>query len=109
MPTVNYHWFVRTLRMLALSLTFVSSSVAVAQETRSTILGTVTEATGAVVVGATVEITNTETNTTSKVTTNPKGYFEVPYLLPAVYSITVRAEGFKKHVKSGYVLMQRKK
>jgi len=77
---------------------------AFAQETRSTILGTVKDSTGAVVTGATVEITNTDSNTTVKLATNSSGYFEAPYLLPGSYSITVTALGFKKHLQRGFVL-----
>src|SRR5262245_6022577 len=87
--------------VVALALMTIS---AFAQETRSTILGTVKDTTGAVVAGAAVEITNAETNTTARLTTNDKGYFEAPYLLPAAYNIAVTASGFKKYVQSGYVL-----
>ncbi|MBA3716082.1 MAG: carboxypeptidase regulatory-like domain-containing protein, partial [Pyrinomonadaceae bacterium] len=69
---------------------------ALAQETRSTILGTVKDTAGAVVPGATVEVTSTDTNTATRLTTNDSGYFEAPYLLPGAYSITVSAGGFKK-------------
>jgi hypothetical protein len=87
--------------VVALALMTVT---ALAQETRSTILGTVKDSTGAVVTGATVEITNTDTNTTVKLATNSSGYFEAPYLLPGGYSITVTALGFKKHLQRGYTL-----
>ncbi len=77
---------------------------ALAQETRGTILGTVRDAASAVVPGATVEVTNTDTNTATRLTTNDRGYFEAPYLLPGAYSITVSASGFKKYLQSGYAL-----
>ena len=54
--------------------------------------------------GATVEVTSTDTNTATRLTTNDSGYFEAPYLLPGAYSITVSAGGFKKQVQSGYLL-----
>ena len=83
----------------------ISASVAVfAQETRSTILGTVKDQSGAVVSGATVDVTNTDTNTTTKLSTNSSGYFEAPYLLPGGYSISVTAQGFKRYVQQGYTL-----
>jgi hypothetical protein len=78
--------------------------VAIAQETRSTILGTVKDPSGAVVAGANVEINNTESNTTARVLTNSSGYFEAPYLLPGTYSITVTVTGFKKYIQKDYVL-----
>ncbi len=92
-------------RAMLLGLLFCPCSVsALAQETRSAILGTVRDTAGAVVPGATVEVTSADTNTTTRLTTNDRGYFEAPYLLPGDYSITVSASGFKKHVQSGYVL-----
>jgi hypothetical protein len=88
----------------ALWLVCLLGITALAQETRSTILGTVKDANAAAVAGASVEITNTDTNTTSRVNTNSSGYFEAPYLLPGTYSIAVSAPGFKKLVQQGYVL-----
>src|SRR5262249_28746736 len=75
-----------------------------AQETRSTILGTIKDPSGAVVTGANIEVTNTETNATTPLTSNSSGYFQAPYLLPGTYTITVTAQGFKRYVEKGYVL-----
>ena len=97
--------FDRRLQLVLLLATLILSVVAVsAQETRSTILGTVKDAAAAVVAGAAIEITNTDTNTTSRLTTNNSGYFEAPYLLPGSYTITVSATGFKRSVQKDYVL-----
>ncbi|HEX5081794.1 MAG TPA: carboxypeptidase-like regulatory domain-containing protein [Blastocatellia bacterium] len=104
MTIIKYHWLNRTLSALSLSLVLLTGGVALAQETRSAILGTVKDATGAVVAGATVDVTNTDTNATAKLSTNSSGYFEAPYLLPGVYSITVTAQGFKRYVQQGYTL-----
>jgi len=90
--------------MLSLVVILVTGGAALAQETRSTILGTVRDAAGAVVPGATVMIVNTETNVATQVATNHSGYFEAPYLLPATYTITVTATGFKRQVQQGLVL-----
>ncbi len=75
-----------------------------AQETRSTILGTVRDSAGAVVPGATIEVTNADTNASTRRTANDKGYFEAPYLLPGNYNVTVSAPGFKRYVQRGYAL-----
>jgi hypothetical protein len=91
----------------ALLLTFgllLASSAAFGQETRSTILGTVRDAAGAVVSGAAVEVTNADTNTSTRISTNDKGYFEAPYLLPGNYNVSVVATGFKRYLQTGYVL-----
>jgi len=87
-----------------IALAILASLAAFAQETRSTILGTVKDQAGAAIAGATIDVTNTETNTAAKLSTNSSGYFEAPYLLPGTYSITVFAQGFKRYVQQGYAL-----
>ncbi|MCS6805007.1 MAG: TonB-dependent receptor [Acidobacteriota bacterium] len=62
------------------------------------ISGTVTDETGAVVVGAEVVIKDTTTNVEYKTTTNPDGYFLVPGLPVSNYTVTVTAAGFKSLV-----------
>jgi hypothetical protein len=54
-----------------------------------------------VVPGATVVVTNTATNVSDKATTNQTGYFEVNFLNPGPYSVSVESAGFKKLVRSG--------
>jgi hypothetical protein len=53
-----------------------------AQETRATISGVITDAQGSAVPGASVVITNTEMNSSSRLLTNATGYYEAPLLLP---------------------------
>jgi hypothetical protein len=75
-----------------------------AQQGRGTILGTITDASGAVIPGATVTVANTATNVASTVTTNSEGSYFVPNLIVGGYSVTVTQEGFKKAVRSGIAL-----
>src|SRR5665811_219951 len=75
-----------------------------AQDIRGTISGTVTDPQGAHVVGATVAVTNTETNVSTSLTTNASGFYEAPLLLPGPYNVTVEARGFKKTVRSNLIL-----
>lgn len=74
------------------------------QETRSTIFGRVTDPQGSAVVGATVAVTNADTNVTTTRKTNESGYYEAELLLPGNYRISAEAPGFKKSVQSGIVL-----
>ena len=76
----------------------------IAQESRGTISGTVTDPTGAAIPGAQVTITETSSGTTSKTTSNGAGQYVVPFLLPGHYSIAVNKEGFKKAVRAGITL-----
>ena len=48
----------------------LASMAASAQERRSAILGSIKDQSGAAIAGATVAVTNTETNTTAKLLTN---------------------------------------
>ena len=77
---------------------------AFAQETRGTIFGRVTDPQSAVIAGATVVVTNTETNTSAKLTTNQTGYYEASLLLAGSYRVSAEAAGFKRLVRSGITL-----
>src|SRR6266404_2169686 len=63
-----------------------------------TILGTVTDNSGAVLANATVEVTNIATNVTKHTQTTSAGDFTIPYLPPATYRVTAEAPGFQKSV-----------
>ena len=84
-------------RVLLLSL-----CVAFAQDTRTaTLVGTVTDSTGAVVPGAKVTVTNTQTAFVATGQANAEGAYYIPFLAPGSYELTVEASGFKKYVRSG--------
>jgi hypothetical protein len=64
------------------------------QITSGTIQGTVTDANGATMPGANVEIKNLETNLSRSATTDEGGRFSVLSLPPGKYSVTVSKQGF---------------
>jgi len=66
-----------------------------AQSTFGTILGTVTDASGAVVPSAKVTVTNLGENTTIKLQTDAQGNYEALNLKAGTYQVTVEAAGFK--------------
>jgi len=78
---------------------FLLASFASAQETRSAIFGRVIDPQSAAIAGATVAITNMETNTAIHVKTNETGYYEVNLLIPGVYRVSAEASGFKTAVQ----------
>lgn len=84
--------------LAALLAAMLLCAAAVAQTNRGGISGTVTDATGAVIPGASVTITNVGTNQQQKLTTSAEGAFAATSLDPVVYSVTVEAQGFKKTV-----------
>lgn len=90
--------------LLLFVIAFFGAGVAVGQIGRGTILGTVTDATGAVVANATVEISNVGTNITQKTQTTSAGTYNVPYLPPGTYRVTVTLTGFQKSVVDGVTL-----
>ena len=69
-----------------------------------TIVGTVTDNSGAVVANANVDITNVATGTSSHATSSSDGNFTVPYLAPGTYRVTVQATGFQKAIADNIVL-----
>ncbi len=75
-----------------------------AQEFRATISGTVTDPSGAVVPGASVEVREKGTGAISRTTSDGAGQYVVPFLLPGDYSITVKAAGFQTLNRSNITL-----
>jgi outer membrane receptor protein involved in Fe transport len=72
-----------------------------AQTFRGTILGTVTDTSGAAISGATVAVKNVDTGLTRTVTTSTDGSYAVPELPIGNYSVTVEMSGFKSAVVTG--------
>jgi outer membrane receptor protein involved in Fe transport len=66
-----------------------------AQNPTATLVGITTDPSGAVVVGAMVEIRNVATNGLRKAQSDAKGEFIVPNLAPGYYDITVAKDGFR--------------
>ena len=69
-----------------------------------TILGTVTDTSGAIVSGANVTITNTSTNVAVQTTSGSAGDFYVPSLNPGLYKVTVESTGFQRSVTNTVTL-----
>ena len=72
-----------------------------AQDFRGTIAGMIKDATG-VVPGVSVVVKNLETGVVQTVVTDGKGQFQVPYLIPGMYSVAVELKGYKSVVRVGY-------
>ena len=73
----------------------LSVSSAFGQAVYGSILGTVTDPSGAAVNGAKVTVTSQTKNVSSDVTTNESGNYSVTHLTPDTYVIRVEAQGFK--------------
>src|SRR3984893_12029009 len=88
------------LTLTVIALIALAAAPGTAQAFRGTILGTVTDATGAVVSGAKVTVRNTDTGLTREVTTADDGNFSAPELPVGNYSVTVEKTGFKSGLVS---------
>jgi len=90
------------IRILALAAT--SAAAAWAQVSAGTIIGTVEDASGAVVPNAEITINQNATGDSRVTRTNGSGSFNVPFLPPGVYAVTAKAGGFKAKLLSGITL-----
>jgi hypothetical protein len=93
---VNKQHVLFCLGLLCLSL---FTNLTFAQESRAVVVGKVTDASGAAVAGAKVIAKSLDTNVTTSATANAEGEFQLNYLIPGPYRITVEAQGFKAAVR----------
>lgn len=84
-------------------LLLTTLATAMAQE-RASIFGTISDASGAAVPGATVQVTAATTGVTRTTTTNSAGYYIAGDLIPDQYSVTAEAKGFKKITQPPFAL-----
>jgi hypothetical protein len=78
--------------------------VAAAQITSATLVGTVTDSSGAALPGVTVTARNADTGFTRTVTTSEAGAYRLEFLPIGTYSVEAELAGFKTGVRSGVVL-----
>ena len=94
------------LRRIALFsfLLLGAASTAFAQFDRGTISGTVKDAQGGIVPGATVTVTSTQTQQSNSTVTDGSGYYTFPNLNAGRYELVVELSGFKKISRSNVQL-----
>ncbi len=90
-----------TMVCMFAALMLLSGVCTPGQTFRGTILGVVTDSSGAAVPGATVTIKNMDTGLTRTVTTTDDGSYSAPELPIGNYSVTVEKSGFKVGLVSG--------
>jgi hypothetical protein len=96
----------RLIRMiLVLSWLLAIAAITVAQNTNSgDIRGTAKDASGAVLPGATVTVTNIDTGISKVLTTNGDGLYDTASILPGNYQITFSKDGFERLVRGPVAL-----
>src|SRR5262249_39098740 len=82
----------------------LATTPAAGQETRGSVFGIVKDTSGGVLPGIAVVVTNEETNVSTVTTTNDRGAYEAPYLLPGSYRVVVEVAGMKKFTQTGLQL-----
>jgi hypothetical protein len=89
---------------MSMLMLLISAGSLLAQSDRGTITGTVTDPSGAVLVGASVTATNQATGVTTRTTTTSAGNFTIPLLRGGTYEVSIEQSGFKKFVQAGVIL-----
>ncbi|MDR3724158.1 MAG: carboxypeptidase-like regulatory domain-containing protein [Terracidiphilus sp.] len=104
--TRTFHtWNVPALALMVLIGLALCCTNALAQSGAGSIQGTVTDSTGAVIPGATIHVVNQGTNVSTDTTSSSVGFYQVPALFAANYSITVTAPGMKSYRTSLQLLV----
>ena len=88
-------------RMMLVALVLLAATAMVAQTFRGTILGTVTDQSGAVVAGVAVKVKNVATGQERTTQTSADGSYVVPELQTGSYTVTMSQTGFQTSVTSG--------
>src|SRR5580692_3591112 len=83
------------LVFLVVAIAVLSAEALGQGETTSAIVGQATDATGAVVPGATVTVTSHDTGSKRSAKTDEAGRFNFPQLKPGAYTVRVEAQGFQ--------------
>lgn len=96
---------VRFLSIYALIIAVVSITTTLAQAGSANVTGTVTDAQGAVVAGATVRLINEGKGFSRTVTTNASGQYTFSSVPADTYAVEVEATGFKKVLRSNVVAL----
>jgi len=101
-------WIVMRAPYFLCPLLLVLSFLAVplrAQNFNATLSGTVVDPSGAGVPNAQLELKVENMASIAKATSNARGEFTMPNLIPRTYMLTVNASGFKEYVQSGIQLL----
>lgn len=85
---------IETVKRLAVSI-LVFCLAGWAQDPRGSIVGQVTDTSGAVVPGVTIKLTHVDTNVTHTAVSNEQGSYEALYLPIGAYKVTAEMAGFK--------------
>jgi hypothetical protein len=84
------------MKQIFLATTILAIACAsLSAQTYGEMTGTVSDPSGAAIVGAEVTITNLATNQVRRVVTSSSGVYSIPFLVPGRYRVEARSAGFK--------------
>lgn len=89
---------------LVLAIACIVPDSGEAQVLYGTIVGNVNDASGAAVPGATVSVTNKDTNVSRETITNEAGVYTLSNVLTGTYSVKVSLTGFKEFTKTDVIV-----
>ncbi len=89
---------------LAVCILVLYSSAPLRAQALSSITGTVTDASGAVVPNAKITVTNTATQVVSHSVSSSSGTYTVTDLIPGTYTVQVESSGFQLSVHNGVLV-----
>src|SRR5262245_1170190 len=90
------------LTLVTLALAWIAGLNA--QQPSASVVGRVTDATGAVVSGVAIRITNLDTNIAQTSSSNQIGDFTIPYLNPGRYAMEATLAGFRSYKRTEIIL-----
>jgi hypothetical protein len=91
--------------VVTLAAIILSSVVGRAQTTASAVNGTVTDSSGAIIVGAGISVVNTATGVVYHTTTDDQGSYHVRLLPPGSYTLEVAKTGFETQKTQPFTLL----
>ncbi len=85
-------------KLLSATFTFALLASALhAQESRGTITGRVSDASGAAIPGVGIQLISVATSAVIGAKSNDNGNYNIPFVVPGTYRLVVEASGFKKY------------
>ncbi len=94
----------RNVTVCLIALTAMATSLFCQDIRTATLVGTVTDSSGAVLSNAAVTVTNVDTQVVTRSLTNGEGAYYLPFLNVGNYRLSVEAPAFKRYEQSGLVL-----
>jgi hypothetical protein len=88
-----------TRALLILAVVYLAGSAPLSAQATGSIVGTVTDESGAVLPGVLIEVTNVDTSQSRTATTREDGYYTVPLLRPGTYQVKGTLSGFKTFLR----------